>query len=100
MHSILEDGQLVQLQQEGGALLSWLRGVSTTEDKRAAVDSVSSLYEEVDELLHRLVTLSNSRTRELSFIIDFSSLEQGFSQVSLSTLSTRQFEILPFTAPC
>ncbi|XP_051234060.1 puratrophin-1 isoform X1 [Dicentrarchus labrax] len=83
MRSILEDSRLVQLQQEGGASLSRLRreeGVS--EDQRAAVETVASLYEEVDELLHRLVTLSNSRTQELHFILDFRSLEQGFTEVS------------------
>ncbi|MEQ2263450.1 hypothetical protein XENORESO_007841, partial [Xenotaenia resolanae] len=84
MCSTLEDIRLVQLQQEGGASLAWLRreevsGVS--EEQRAAVENVSSLYDQVDELLHRLVTLSNSKTQELSFIVEFRSLEQGFSQV-------------------
>ncbi|XP_008290306.1 puratrophin-1 [Stegastes partitus] len=85
MRSILEDSRLVQLQQEGGASLSRLRrdegGVGATEEQRAAVEEVTSLYDQVDELLHRLVTLSNARTQELSFISDFRSLEQGFSQV-------------------
>lgn len=92
MRSILEDSRLVQLQQEGGASLSRLRreesSVRETEDYRAAMETVSSLYEEVDELLHRLVMLSNSRTQELHFILEFRSLEQGFTEVSLSTLST------------
>ncbi|XP_074522442.1 pleckstrin homology domain-containing family G member 4B isoform X2 [Halichoeres trimaculatus] len=85
MRSILEDSRLVQLQQEGGALLSRLRreesSLSWTEDYRAAVETVSTLYNEVDELLHRLVTLSNSRTQELTFILEFSRLEQGFNEV-------------------
>ncbi|XP_044052272.1 rho guanine nucleotide exchange factor 40 isoform X2 [Siniperca chuatsi] len=85
MRSILEDGRLVQLQQEGGASLSRLRreesSVSATEDYRAAMEAVSSLYDEVDELLHRLVTLSNCRTQELHFILEFRSLERGFSEV-------------------
>lgn len=93
MRSILEDSRLVQLQQEGGASLSRLRreesGFGVTEDHRAAVETVSALYDEVDELLHRLVTLSNSRTQELHFILEFRSLEQGFTEVSLSTLSAR-----------
>lgn len=69
-------------------MLSWLRSMSMTEDQWAAVEAVSMLYDEVDKLLHHLVTLSNRRTQELSFILNFSSLEQGFSEVSLSTLST------------
>ncbi|TNM90541.1 hypothetical protein fugu_002830 [Takifugu bimaculatus] len=80
MRSILEDSRLVQLQQEGGASLSWLRGVSVVEEERAAVEKVSTLYNEVDELLHSLVTLSNCKTQELSFIQDFGRLEQAFSE--------------------
>lgn len=92
MHSILEDRRLVQLQQEGGASLSRLRreesSISVTEEYREEVEAVSRLYDQVDELLHRLVTLSNSRTQELNFIQDFRSLEEGFTEVSLSTFST------------
>ncbi|XP_054470133.1 LOW QUALITY PROTEIN: rho guanine nucleotide exchange factor 40 [Anoplopoma fimbria] len=86
MCSILEDSRLVQLQQEGGASLSRLRredgGVDVPADRRSAVETVSTLYEQVDELLHRLVTMSNSRTQELNFILDFRSLETGFREVS------------------
>lgn len=57
--------------------------MGVSEDQRAAVEAVSTLYEEVDELLHRLVTLSNSRTQQLNFILEFRSLEQGFREVSL-----------------
>ncbi|XP_071370316.1 filaggrin-2-like, partial [Centroberyx affinis] len=92
MRSVLEDSRLVRLQQEGGASLSRLRredsSISVTDDYRAAVEAVAALYDQVDELLHRLVRLSNSRTEELQFIMEFRSLEQGFSEVSLSTLST------------
>lgn len=84
MCSTLKDVRLVQLQQEGGASLAWLRreevsGASV--EQRAEVEAVASLYDQVDELLHRLVTLSNSKTQQLSFIMEFSSLEKGFSQV-------------------
>lgn len=86
MRSILEDSRLVQLQQEGGASLSLLRreesGISVTEEYQAEVEAVSCLYDQVDELLHRLVTLSNSRTQELNFIVNFRSLEQGFTEVT------------------
>ncbi|XP_069383376.1 uncharacterized protein plekhg4 [Paralichthys olivaceus] len=86
IRSVLEDGRLVRLQQEGGASLSRLRReesvISATDDYRAELETVSSLYDQVDELLHRLVTLSNSRTQQLSFILDFRSLEQGFTEVS------------------
>lgn len=85
MRSILQDARLVQLQQEGGASLSWLRreeAGGASDQQREAVRAVSALYDQVDELLHHLVTLSNSRTQEVHFILDFWSLEDGFSQVS------------------
>uniref|UniRef100_A0A3B3I8W5 Uncharacterized protein n=1 Tax=Oryzias latipes TaxID=8090 RepID=A0A3B3I8W5_ORYLA len=92
MHSILQDARLLQLQQEGGASLSWLRreeAGGASEQQREAVRAVASLYDQVDELLHCLVTLSNSRTQEIHFILDFWNLEDGFSQegeVHLKTL--------------
>ncbi|XP_068170031.1 pleckstrin homology domain-containing family G member 4B isoform X2 [Antennarius striatus] len=82
IRSILEDSRLVQLQQEGGASLSRLRSVCASEDERVALEGVSTLYDEVDELLHRLVTLSNSRTEELRFVLEFKKLEQDFTEVS------------------
>ncbi|KAK7912375.1 hypothetical protein WMY93_012586 [Mugilogobius chulae] len=85
MCSILQDSRLVQLQQEGGASLSRLRrdesSICHTDDYRSAVETVSSLYDEVDELLHRLVTLSNSRNQEIHFILEFNAVEAGFSEV-------------------
>lgn len=112
MGSILEDVRLVQLQREGGASLSLLRreegGDGVSEEQRAAVEEVSSLYDKVDELLHLLVTLSNAKTQELNFILDFRNLEQDFSLVSpppvhvssclmMSWLLPAVFEILNIT---
>lgn len=87
MQNVLEDVRLVQLQQEGGASLSWLRREESSFSVTEEVEAVSHLYEQVDELLHRLVTLSNCRTQELRFIRDFISLEQGFAEVGLSAPS-------------
>ncbi|XP_046696130.1 puratrophin-1 isoform X3 [Silurus meridionalis] len=86
MRSVLEDSQLVRLQLEGGAALSRLRkeetSVSLTEDYRDAIENVGSLYNQVDELVHKLVMLSNKCTQELEFIMEFKSLEEGFREVS------------------
>ncbi|XP_035855094.1 puratrophin-1 isoform X3 [Sander lucioperca] len=85
MRSVLEDSRLVQLQQEGGASLSRLRreesSISGAAGYVAAVEAVASLYDAVDDLLHRLVTLSNGRTQALRFILDFRGLEGGFTEV-------------------
>ncbi|XP_038839727.1 puratrophin-1-like, partial [Salvelinus namaycush] len=86
MCSVLEDSRLARLQLEGGANLSRLRkeetSVSLSDDYRDAVEVVAGLYDQVDELVHRLVMLSNQRTQELDFIMEFKSLEQGFKEVS------------------
>ncbi|KAM8877902.1 uncharacterized protein plekhg4 isoform 1-T1 [Synchiropus picturatus] len=83
MCDVLQDSRLVGLQQDGGALLSQLRReeICEAEDCRATVDNSSSLYEQVDELLHRLVTLSNCKTQQIKFILEFWSLQPGFLQV-------------------
>ncbi|KAF4090966.1 hypothetical protein AMELA_G00031700 [Ameiurus melas] len=86
MRSVLEDGRLARLQLEGGATLSRLRkedtSVSLTEDYRDAIEGVGSLYNQVDELVHKLVMLSNKCTQELEFIMEFKGLEEGFREVS------------------
>uniref|UniRef100_A0A8C1X8P0 Pleckstrin homology domain containing, family G (with RhoGef domain) member 4 n=1 Tax=Cyprinus carpio TaxID=7962 RepID=A0A8C1X8P0_CYPCA len=86
MRTVLEDSRLVRLQLEGGAALSRLRkeetSVSLTEDYRDAIESAGCLYNQVDELVHRLVMLSNKCTQELEFIMEFKTLEEGFREVS------------------
>ncbi|KAI1904250.1 hypothetical protein AGOR_G00003750 [Albula goreensis] len=85
MRSVLEDSRLVRLQLEGGATLSRLRkeesSVSLTEDYRDATEAVSRLYNQVDELVHRVVMLSNKCTQELEFIMEFKILEEGFKEI-------------------
>ncbi|XP_067296498.1 rho guanine nucleotide exchange factor 40 isoform X2 [Pseudorasbora parva] len=86
MRTVLEDSRLVRLQLEGGAALSRLRkeetSVSLTEDYRDAIENAGHLYNQVDELVHRLVMLSNKCTQELEFIMEFKTLEEGFREVS------------------
>uniref|UniRef100_A0A8C1L944 Pleckstrin homology domain containing, family G (with RhoGef domain) member 4 n=1 Tax=Cyprinus carpio TaxID=7962 RepID=A0A8C1L944_CYPCA len=86
MRTVLADSRLVRLQLEGGAALSRLRkeetSVSLTEDYRDAIESAGCLYNQVDELVHRLVMLSNKCTQELEFIMEFKTLEEGFREVS------------------
>ncbi|XP_064191929.1 uncharacterized protein LOC135255103 isoform X2 [Anguilla rostrata] len=85
MRSVLEDSRLVRLQLQGGATLSRLRreesSISLTEDYRDAIETVSQLYNQVDELVHTLVMLSNRCTQELEFIMEFKTLEEGFTEV-------------------
>uniref|UniRef100_A0A8C9U2Z4 Pleckstrin homology and RhoGEF domain containing G4 n=1 Tax=Scleropages formosus TaxID=113540 RepID=A0A8C9U2Z4_SCLFO len=84
MHSVLEDERLAQLQLEGGAALSNLQKESVIRLKLTSTNqfrTVSQLYEQVDDLVHGLVKLSNRRTQELEFIMEFKSLEEDFQEV-------------------
>ena len=56
---------------------------------RDAVRAVGKLYEQVDELVHALVMLSNRCTQELEFVMEFKSLEQGFKEVRRGGASER-----------
>ncbi|KAK0150026.1 Puratrophin-1 [Merluccius polli] len=83
--NVLQDSQLVDLQKEGGASLCLLRqeesSYNQTDDYREEVGVVERLYQQVDELTHSLVKLCNARSSQMDFLLTFSRLELGFSQV-------------------
>ncbi|XP_074555474.1 rho guanine nucleotide exchange factor 40 [Halichoeres trimaculatus] len=70
MASVLADQRVTELQQRGGA---WLAGLTNSAsglaqkspDCRAALAATSTLYDSVDDNLHRLVRVSNQRGRDL-----------------------------------
>ncbi|XP_053338009.1 pleckstrin homology domain-containing family G member 4B isoform X1 [Clarias gariepinus] len=86
MKTVLENTQLVTLQREGGALLSRLRWES---DVRAAhydtsckvMDTVDSLYNEVEEHVHVLVRRSNISFHHLSFLLHLRKMESRFMEI-------------------
>ncbi|XP_053127503.1 puratrophin-1 isoform X2 [Hemicordylus capensis] len=86
MKTVLEDKRLARLQREGGVLLARLRkeesGVALTEDYRDAVEVAGTLYNHVDEGIHRLVMASNQRIQALEMAMDFEAFEDGFREVS------------------
>ncbi|XP_051787630.1 uncharacterized protein plekhg4 isoform X1 [Erpetoichthys calabaricus] len=85
MKNVLEDKRLVMLQLEGGSILSRLKKeescVSHTDNYRDEIETVMSLYNQVDELVHCLVMLSNKHMQELEFVVEFKTLEEGFKKV-------------------
>ncbi|KAI5087935.1 pleckstrin-like domain-containing family G member 4B, partial [Silurus meridionalis] len=70
MTGVLSDQRLTELQRRGGA---WLAGLTNgtsrlahrSPDCRAALAATSSLYDSVDDSLHRLVRVSNQRSHDL-----------------------------------
>ncbi|XP_073325896.1 pleckstrin homology domain-containing family G member 4B-like [Pagrus major] len=86
MRDVLEDSRLVNLQREGGAILARLRKESDLkyphcEDLSDAVDSVTSLYNQVEEQAHVLVQRSNLSLEHLEYLLQLREMEGHFMQM-------------------
>ncbi|XP_074500896.1 pleckstrin homology domain-containing family G member 4B-like isoform X1 [Sebastes fasciatus] len=86
MRNVLEDSRLVSLQREGGAILARLRKESDLkyphyEDLSDAVDSVTSLYNHVEEQAHVLVQRSNMSLEHLEYLLQLREVEGHFMQM-------------------
>ncbi|XP_040009988.1 uncharacterized protein si:dkey-65j6.2 [Xiphias gladius] len=86
MRDVLEDSRLVSLQREGGAILARLRKESDLkyphcEDLSDAVDSVTSLYNHVEEQAHVLVQRSNVSLEHLEYLVQLREMEGHFTQM-------------------
>ncbi|XP_034000875.1 uncharacterized protein LOC117494204 isoform X1 [Trematomus bernacchii] len=86
MRNVLEDSRLVELQREGGAVLARLRKESDLkyphcEELSDAVDSVSSLYNYVEEQAHVLVQRSNMSVEHLEYLLQLREMEGHFTQM-------------------
>ncbi|CAJ1085597.1 uncharacterized protein LOC117820972 [Xyrichtys novacula] len=86
MRDVLENSRLVCLQREGGAMLARLRKESglkypNCKDLSDAVDSVTSLYNHVEEQAHVLVQRSNQSLEHLEYLLQLRDMEGHFSQM-------------------
>ncbi|XP_037540437.1 uncharacterized protein LOC119417301 [Nematolebias whitei] len=86
MRDVLDDSRLVKLQREGGAVLARLRKESDLkyphcEDLSDAVDSVSSLYNHVEEQAHVLVQRTNVSLEHLEYLLQLREMEGLFYQI-------------------
>ncbi|KAK2914826.1 quattro [Channa argus] len=87
MKEVLEDTRLVSLQREGGALVARMRREEykfpQSEDYRDALESVSSLYNQVEEKLHMLVMRSNESLQQLEFLFKLREIEANISTAGM-----------------
>nr|XP_046200070.1 uncharacterized protein LOC124032067 isoform X1 [Oncorhynchus gorbuscha] len=86
MKDVLEDRRLVVLQREGGAMLARLRRESDLryshcEDYSDAVDSVTYMYNHVEEQAHVLVHRSNMSLEHLEYLLQLREMEGHFSKI-------------------
>uniref|UniRef100_A0A3Q3KPC2 Quattro n=1 Tax=Monopterus albus TaxID=43700 RepID=A0A3Q3KPC2_MONAL len=87
MKDVLEDTRLVTLQREGGSVLARMRREEfrfpQSEDYRDAMESVASLYNQVEEKLHMLVMRSNESLQHLEFLFRLRAMEAKISTVGM-----------------
>ncbi|KAJ8354377.1 hypothetical protein SKAU_G00219440 [Synaphobranchus kaupii] len=85
MKNVLDDTRLIRLRLEGGTVLARIRKEEPSENDnyRDAIDMVSSLYNQVDEEVHKLVILSNKSLKKLENLLEVRRFEEGFSQIKL-----------------
>eukprot|EP00062_Callorhinchus_milii_P005493 gi/632945028/ref/XP_007887829.1/ PREDICTED: pleckstrin homology domain-containing family G member 4B [Callorhinchus milii] len=83
MKCVLEDTRLVGLRLEGGTVLARIRKEEfcDTEDYRDAIDSITLLYNRVDEEVHKLVILSNKSLQQLEILLELRQFEEGCSKI-------------------
>ncbi|KAK6308154.1 hypothetical protein J4Q44_G00214250 [Coregonus suidteri] len=86
MKDVLEDSRLVALQREGGAMLARLRKESDLryshcENYSDAVDSVTCMYNHVEEQAHMLVQRSNMSLEHLEYLLQLREMEGHFTKI-------------------
>ncbi|XP_043098511.1 quattro isoform X2 [Puntigrus tetrazona] len=73
MKMVLEDTRLVALQREGGSILARMRKEESrfaqSEDFRDSLESVTCLYNQVEEAVHTLVMKSNQSLQHLGHVL-------------------------------
>ncbi|KAJ7999638.1 hypothetical protein DPEC_G00196490 [Dallia pectoralis] len=83
MKEVLEDARLVSLQREGGAILARIRReefrFANSDDFRDALESVTVLYNQVEESVHTLVMMSNESLQHLDLVLKLREAESNLN---------------------
>ncbi|KAJ8004826.1 hypothetical protein DPEC_G00140330 [Dallia pectoralis] len=85
MKCVLEDTRLNRLRLEGGTVLARIRKDEACENDnyRDAVDMVNTLYNQVDEEVHKLVILSNKSLKQLESLLEVRRFEEQTEQIKM-----------------
>uniref|UniRef100_A0A672KMR4 Uncharacterized LOC107554860 n=1 Tax=Sinocyclocheilus grahami TaxID=75366 RepID=A0A672KMR4_SINGR len=85
MEMVLEDTRLVALQREGGSILARMRKEESrfaqSEDFRDSLESVTCLYNQVEEAVHTLVMISNQSLQHLEHVLLLREAEDSLSTI-------------------
>ncbi|XP_057701737.1 uncharacterized protein LOC130921638 [Corythoichthys intestinalis] len=87
MKEVLEDARLVMLQREGGAVLARMRREEFrfphSEDYRDSLESVTEMYNKVEEKLHMLVMRSNESLQQLELLFVIRDLDAKIKESAM-----------------
>ncbi|XP_076840116.1 puratrophin-1 [Brachyhypopomus gauderio] len=86
MKDVLEDSRLVALQREGGAMLARLRWecdirTSHCREMCEVMDTVETLYNQVEEQVHVLARRSNVSLQHLNLLLQLREMESRFTEI-------------------
>ncbi|XP_060756426.1 pleckstrin homology domain-containing family G member 4B isoform X2 [Neoarius graeffei] len=83
MKCVLEDSQLNRLRLEGGTFLARVRKeeASESESYRDAVDTACTLYNQMDEEVHKLVILSNKSLHQLETLLELRTFQEETERI-------------------
>uniref|UniRef100_A0A9J7XTL3 Si:dkey-65j6.2 n=1 Tax=Cyprinus carpio carpio TaxID=630221 RepID=A0A9J7XTL3_CYPCA len=86
MKDVLEDARLVRLQRGGGAMLARLRRETEVrspdcEQSREVIDTVTHLYNAMEEQVHILARKSNMSLQHLDFLLQLREIESRFAKI-------------------
>ncbi|XP_030014382.1 pleckstrin homology domain-containing family G member 4B isoform X2 [Sphaeramia orbicularis] len=85
MKCVLDDTRLNRLRLEGGTILARIRKeeASENENYRDTVDMLNTLYNQVDEEVHKLVILSNKSQKQLESLLEVCKFEDQTQQIKV-----------------
>uniref|UniRef100_A0A674E662 Quattro n=1 Tax=Salmo trutta TaxID=8032 RepID=A0A674E662_SALTR len=97
MKEVLQDIRLVTLQREGGAILARLRReefrFAKSDDYSDALESVTVLYNQVEESVHTLVMRSNESLQHLDFLLKLREAESDLDTVGQEVAPLQDIQI-------
>ncbi|CAL9705864.1 unnamed protein product [Knipowitschia caucasica] len=85
MKCVLDDTSLNRLRLEGGTVLARIKKeeVCENENYRETIEMLNTLYNQVDEEVHKLVILSNKAQKQLEGVLEVCTFEERTNQIKM-----------------
>ncbi|XP_055020068.1 pleckstrin homology domain-containing family G member 4B isoform X2 [Boleophthalmus pectinirostris] len=85
MKCVLDDTSLNRLRLEGGTVLARIKKeeVCDNENYRETIEMLNTLYNRVDEEVHKLVILSNKAQKQLESVLEVCKFEEQTNQIKM-----------------